>query len=85
VDDEEEEEEVEKEEEDQQEWAFSLMSTITDDKREAIRLLLGSLSYALDEVKVSYAQLKVRINADSSISEGIAEEARAAGTSVTVK
>lgn len=40
----------EEEEEDQRELLFNLMATITDDdKREAIRLLLRSLSYAVDE------------------------------------
>jgi hypothetical protein len=62
------------------------MTTIAaNDRREPIRLLLRSLSYAVEEGKVSYAQLVVRINSDSSIAEEIAEEARAAGTSVTVK
>ena len=66
--------EEENEEEDQQELSFSLMTIIAaNDKREAIRLLLSSLSYAVDERKVSYAQLVVRINADSSIAEDIAE------------
>jgi hypothetical protein len=55
------------------------------DRREAIRLLLRSLSYTVDEGKGSHAQLVVRINADSPIAEEIAEEARGAGTSVTVK
>jgi hypothetical protein len=76
----------EKEEEDQQELSFSLMTTIAaNDRREAIRLLLCNLSYTVDEGKGSHAQLVVRINADSPIAEEIAEEARAAGTSVTVK
>ena len=65
---------------------FSLMITIAaNDRREAIRLLLHSLSYTVDEGKGSHAQLVVRINTDSPIAEEIAEEARGAGTSVTVK
>jgi hypothetical protein len=51
-----------------------MTTIIDDDRREAIRLLLGSLSYAVDEGKVSYAQLMIRINADSSIAADIGEE-----------
>jgi hypothetical protein len=78
--------EEKREKEGQQQLSFSLMTTITEnDKREAVRLLLRSLSYAVDEGKVSYAQLMVRVNADSSVAEEIAEEARGAGASPRVK
>ena len=86
LDEEKEKKEEEKEEKVQQELSFSLMTTIAaNDRREAIRLLLRNLSYMVDEGKGSHAQLVLRINADSPIAEEIAEEARAAGTSVTVK
>ena len=79
-------EEKEEEKEGQQELSFSLMTVLSDDdKREAVRLLLRSLSNAVDEGKVSYAQLMVRVNADLSVVEGIAEWARGAGSSPTVK
>lgn len=81
---EEQKEEQEEEQEGQQELSFSLMTTLTDDdKREAVRLLLRSLSIAVDEGKVSYAHLMVRINADSSVTEEIAEGARSQGTGET--
>ena len=70
----------------EKELAFSLISSLTDeDKREAVRLLLRDLTNAVDEGKVSYAQLMVKIIVDSSSADAIAVEAREAGANPTLR
>jgi hypothetical protein len=70
----------------EQEVAFSLMSSLTDDtKREAVRLLLRSLTNAVDEGKVSYAQIMIKVVIDSSTADTIREGACEAGANPTVR
>lgn len=70
----------------EQELAFTLMTSLTDeDQREAVRILLRSLANAVDEGRASYAQLMVRVVAESSAAEEVAEEARGAGANPTLK
>lgn len=70
----------------ERELAFSLISSLSDDtKREAVRLLLRSLTNAVDEGRVSYAQIMLKVVAESSAVDAITEEARQAGANPTVK
>ncbi|MDP9352234.1 MAG: hypothetical protein M3P51_11910, partial [Chloroflexota bacterium] len=70
----------------EQEIAFSLMTSLTDeDRQEAVRVLLRSLANAVDEGKASYAQLMIKVVADSSVADEIAKDARNAGTNPTLK
>ncbi|MDT5027469.1 MAG: hypothetical protein QOE61_3895 [Micromonosporaceae bacterium] len=70
----------------EQELSFSLISSLTDDdKREAVRLLLRSLTNAVDEGNASYAQMMLKVVVDSSIAGAIAEDARRAGANPTIK
>ena len=70
----------------EQELTFSLMSSLTEDvRREAVRLLLRSLTTAVDEGKISYVQLMLKVVVDRSIIDGITTEARDAGGNPTAK
>ena len=70
----------------EQELTFSLMSSLTDEaKREAVRLLLRDLTNAVDEGKLSYAQLMLKVIVDSGTADVISEEARQAGANPTVR
>ncbi|MGC5019922.1 hypothetical protein [Micromonospora sp. DT47] len=62
------------------------MSSLTDDaRREAVRLLLRDLANVVDEGKVSYVQLMLKVIVDSSAAGAIADEAREAGATPTVR
>jgi len=70
----------------EQELTFSLMTSLTDEaKREAVRQLLRDLTNAVDEGKVSYAQLMLKVIVDTSVVGTIADEAREAGATPTVR
>jgi hypothetical protein len=61
-------------------------TSLTDEtKRDSVRLLLRNLANAIDDGKVSYAQLMVKVIVHSSVADEIAEDVRSTGTPPTVR